>query len=122
MDTNDNTQYAPLDNPNLSREESVKRSAASWKRLVEEMGVDPLTAYLSMTMTSDEYWKHAMILSELKSIGGVDVMNFDYSNHKLVNAAQAKFRDIQYEMDDTDISIKMVPFHWFLRTNHYHSQ
>lgn len=102
MDTNDNTQYAPLDNPNLSREESVKRSAASWKRLVEEMGVDPLTAYLSMTMTSDEYWKHAMILSELKSIGGVDVMNFDYSNHKLVNAAQAKFRDIQYEMDDTD--------------------
>ena len=99
---NNNEKFSPLDDPNLSREDNVKRSAARWKRLVEETGVDPLTAYMVVTMDPDEYWKHAMVISELKNIGGVDVMNFDYSNHKILNSAQAKFRDIEYEMDTED--------------------
>ena len=99
---NNNEKFSPLDDPNLSREDNVKRSAERWKRLVEETGVDPLTAYMVVTMDPDEYWKHAMVISELKNIGGVDVMNFDYSNHKILNSAQAKFRDIEYEMDTED--------------------
>ena len=109
---NNNEKFSPLDDPNLSREDNVKRSAARWKRLVEETGVDPLTAYMVVTMDPDEYWKHAMVLSELKNIGGVDVMNFEKLSLEILNMKwipRKKIILIWINMSCTNIKMAQYP-------------